>query len=73
MLCFALGKAFFYSQEPILEVFLFFKFIHFERDRDSMSGGGAERQGDRESQADSTLSARSLMQGSNSRNHEIMT
>ena len=31
-------------------------FIYFERDRDSESGRGAEREGDRESQVGSTLS-----------------
>ena len=43
------------------------------RDRDSTSGGEAERKGYRESQASSTLSAQSLMQGSNSQNCEILT
>ena len=50
--------------------FMFLKFI-FERDRDSMRGGGAEREGKRESQAGSTLLAESPVQGSNSQNREI--
>ena len=52
----------------------FFKFIYFERDRDSMSGGGAERErGERESQAGSALPAQSPTRGSNPWNGEIMT
>ena len=46
----------------------FFKFIYlFLRERESMSEGGAEREGERESQAGSTLSMRSPMWGLNSR------
>ena len=44
----------------------FFKFIYFERDRDSSSGGGAERKGAKESQAGSSPSAQSPVQGSSS-------
>ena len=47
----------------------FYLFIYFERDRDSVREGGAER----ESQAGSAVSAQSLTRGSNSQNHEIMT
>ena len=43
-------------------------FIHFERERESMSMGGAEREGKRESQAGSALTA-----GLNLTNYEIMT
>ena len=51
----------------------FFKVIHFwERESQSMSQGGAEREGERESQAGSALSAQSLMQGLNSQSHEIV-
>ena len=32
-------------------------FIYLEREKASTSGGGAEREGEKESQADSTLSA----------------
>ena len=38
----------------------------FETERDSMSRGGAEGEGDRESEAGSELSAQSLMWGLNS-------
>ena len=48
-------------------------FIYFERDRDSTSGGGTEREGDRESQAGSVLPAQSPTWGSNSQNREIVT
>ena len=48
-------------------------FIYFERDKDSMSRGQAEREGDRESQAGTALSAQSPMWGSNPWNHEFMT
>ena len=41
-------------------------FIYFERERESMSMGGAEREGNRESLAGSTLSSQSPMQDSNS-------
>ena len=54
-------------------IFFLRLFIYFERDRDSASRVGAEREGDRESQADSALSARSPMRGLNSQNCEIMT
>ena len=37
----------------------------FERQRQSMSRGGTEREGDKESEAGCELSAQSLMRGSN--------
>ena len=47
--------------------FFFSTFIYFgDRERQSMNGGGAEREGDRESQAGSALPAHSPMWGSNS-------
>ena len=57
----------------MFEIFQKIKFIYFERDTNSASGGGAEKEGERESQAVSTLSEQSWMQDSNSRNQEIMT
>ena len=51
----------------------FLKFYLFERDKDSASREGAERERERESQAGSMLPAQSLTQGLNSRNCEIMT
>ena len=52
----------------------FFKFT-FERERESVSGGGAEREGDTESEADSRLPAVSTEpnEGLKPMNHEIMT
>ena len=47
-------------------------FIYFEGDRDNVSGEG-QTKGERESQAGSTLSAQSLMWGSNPRTQEITT
>ena len=47
-------------------------FIYFERDRDSVGGGGTETGRERESQAGSAMSAWSQMWGSNSGNCEIM-
>ena len=47
------------------ERFLFFNFFKCLFLRESMNRGGAEREGDRGSQAGSTLTAESLMQGSN--------
>ena len=46
----------------------FFNVYLFKRQRESahVSGGGAEREGERESQAGSALSAQSPMQGLNS-------
>ena len=41
-------------------------FLYFEREKDRMSRGGAEREGDREYEADSAPSVWSLMHGSNS-------
>ena len=41
-------------------------FIYFERERESASRVGAEREEERESQAGSGMSAQSLMQGLNS-------
>ena len=41
-------------------------FIYFEKERDSAHGGGAEREGDRESQGDSAQSAPSPKWGLNS-------
>ena len=58
-------------EKPAYGIFYFLKFIYFERDR--ASGGGADREGHREPQAGSTLSAWSPMWGSNSQNHDIMT
>ena len=43
----------------------FLKFIYFERERERENKGGAEREGKRESQSDSFLSAQSPMRGSN--------
>ena len=37
--------------EPCLFKVFFLSLFHFERDRDSASGGGVEREGERESQA----------------------
>ena len=51
-------------------VFFFNVFIYFwDRERQSMNGGGAEREGDTESETGSRLepSAQSLTRGSNSR------
>ena len=48
-------------------------FIYFDRDRDSMSEGGTEREGDRESHSGSMLSAQNPTWGSHSWNREIMT
>ena len=48
------------------EFFVALKFIYLERDRTCTSRRGVEREGDGESQAGSTLSAQSPMQGSNS-------
>ena len=47
--------------------------VYLGWDRGSASGGGAERERDREFYAGSMLSVQSLMQGLNSQNHEIMT
>ena len=49
--------------------------IYFETERENMCtlGEGAERDGERESQAGSTLSAQSPDVGFNFMNHEIMT
>ena len=53
------------SQQPKLSYnSFFFKFIYFERE--SKWGRGREREGERDSQAGSTLSVQSPMQGSNS-------
>ena len=49
--------------DTVLYIFLSV-FIYFETDRDNVSGGGTEREG--ESQAGSALSAWSPMWGSNS-------
>ena len=43
----------------------FFKFIYFERERERQNMGGAERKGERKSQAGSALSAQSPTWGSN--------
>ena len=52
-----------------LAYFLKFSFIYFERKTEKAGGRGAEREGDRESQAGSVVSVRSpilgLMWGSN--------
>ena len=57
----ALGK----RQHPFFKK-IFFNII-FERERQRASRGGAEREGERESQVGSALSTPSPMQGSNSR------
>ena len=41
-------------------------FIYLEKDRESVSRGGAEKEGDIDSEAGSALSARNPMHGSNS-------
>ena len=46
-------------------VFFLSLFIYFERDRHSASGKGVGGEGQRESQAGSTLSAQSPLRGSN--------
>ena len=51
--------------------YYFLLFIYFERDRDRVSMGGVDKEG--ESQAGSSLLAQSLMQGLNLQNCEIMT
>ena len=51
----------------------FVKFIYLEIDRDSVSGGRAEREGEREPQAGSMLLVQSPMRGLNSQNCEIIT
>ena len=53
-------------------IHLSFKFINFERDRDSMSRW-AEREGERESQAGSLLPAWSPVQGLNPQIRATMT
>ena len=50
----------------------FFKFIYFERNRESVSGGGAEREGKRESQTGSMFSTEPNA-GLDLTNCEIMT
>ena len=49
------------------------RFIYFEKDRDNVSGGGVEREGDRESQAGSMLPAVEPDVGLKLMNYEIMT
>ena len=44
--------------------FILSLFIYFERERESPSRGGAEREGERESQAGSPQSAQSQTRGS---------
>ena len=63
---------------PIYKIFFLFKNIFlfiFERERQNMSRGGAEREGDTESKADSRLWVVSTEPdvGLELRNHEIMT
>ena len=41
-------------------------FIYFERDKECVNRGGTEREGEKESQAASMLSAQSPKRGSNS-------
>ena len=60
------------SEDSFLLLFLSL-FIYSERDRDCVNRGGAEREGERDSQAASTLTEQSLVWGLNSQNHEIMT
>ena len=55
--------------QPFLPFFFFLSLFIFERDRDSASVGGAEREGERDSQAGSMLPAQSVMC---SRNHETI-
>ena len=63
-----------FSYSPFsFSVHFFFKFIYFERHRVSASGGRAKREGERESQAGSVLSARGSMWGSSPQNCEIVT
>ena len=53
---------------------MFFKCLFiFERERERESRAGAGREGDRESQAGSTLSAAEPDVGLSPMNHEIMT
>ena len=47
------------SQKHNLFLFLFFKFNYLFRERESMSQGGSEREGERESQVGSALTAKS--------------
>ena len=48
-------------------------FIYFERETERASRGEAEREGEREFQAGSALSAQSLMWGLNPQTREVMT
>ena len=76
MYLFELVFSFSLGKYPVVEILehmiilfkkkIFFKFIHFERDR--VSGGGTEEEGERESQAGSTLTVQSPMEGLNPRN-----
>ena len=63
-----------YFQEQRRILFLFFFFFFFEREGESSCGsvsrGGAEREGETESQAGSTLSVQSLTWGSSPHSHE---
>ena len=62
---FDLRHAEFYLFIYLLTYLFIFKFIYFERER--MTRGGAEREGERESQAGSAPSVQSPMWGSNPR------
>ena len=64
-----LSRSLFVCLAKVLFLTVFFlMFIYFERERASLCMwlGGAEREGERESQAGSALSAQSLMRGPNS-------
>ena len=53
-------------------MFIYFSERERERKRQSVSGGGAERQGDRGSEMSSSLTVASQMQGSNSRTVSLL-
>ena len=59
------------SESPFFYSFVKILFIYFKRDK--VSGGGAQRERERESQTVSMPPVQSPMQGSNPQNHEIMT
>ena len=69
-----MGMFYKYLLDPVVGFFLFFMFI-FERERQSTSGGGVDREGDTESDAGSTLWAVSTEPdtGLEPTNYEIMT
>ena len=59
------------KKDTCLDLQIFFKFIYFERDKDSVSGRGAEKEGEPPSTL--VLSVQSSTKGLNPRNREIMT